>query len=91
VGSSEPLTWDDWSGYLHRCRFQTERAERLPRGSAGHPPTSHWASTILAIARDPRLAIWMARYRMRKRRVSMPPGVQESWVFLGKKADAIPF
>jgi SAM-dependent methyltransferase len=89
VGSSEPLTWRDWSGHLQSCRFETERAERLPRGSAGHPPTSHWTSTILAIARDPRLALWMARYRMRKCQVRMPAGVQESWIFLGKKADAV--
>jgi SAM-dependent methyltransferase len=88
VGSSEPLTWHDWSGQLQNCRFETERAERLPRGSAGHPPTSRWYYTILAVARDPRLAVWMARYRMRKRLVRMPPGVQESWLFLGKKADA---
>ena len=88
VGSSAPLTWQDWSEQLQNCRFQTEQAERLPRGSAGHPPTAHWPATILAMVRDPRLAFWMARYRARKRLVRMPAGVLESWVFLGKKVDA---
>lgn len=84
VGSREPLTWQDWSRHLRDCGFQTVHAELLPRGSAGHPPTANWPASILAMIHDPRLAMWMTRYRVRKRSAPMPPGVQESWVFLGR-------
>jgi SAM-dependent methyltransferase len=87
VGSREPLTWTDWSGHLRDCGFETVHAELLPRGSAGHPPTVHWPASILAMARDPRLALWMARYRVRKRSARMPPGIQESWIFLGRNLE----
>jgi len=84
VGSREPLTWRDWSKQLQDSGFETVHAELLPRGSAGRPPTSDWSASAWAIARDPRLVVWMARYRLRKRRVRMPSGIQESWVFLGR-------
>lgn len=84
VGSREPLTWQDWSRHLRDGGFQTVYAELLPRGSAGHPPTANWPASIWAMVRDPRLALWMCRYRMRKRGAPMPPGVQESRVFLGR-------
>jgi len=84
VGSREPLTWQDWSTQLRNSGFETVHAELLPRGSAGHPPAVDWSSSILAMVRDPRLVLWMARYRVRKRCARMPAGVQESWVFLGR-------
>jgi len=84
VGSREPLTWRDWSELLSESGFETLRAELLPRGSAGHPPTANWPASIAAIVRDPRLALWMARYRQRKRFARMPAGVQESRIFLGR-------
>jgi protein-L-isoaspartate O-methyltransferase len=87
VGSREPLTWKDWSAHLRNCGFETVHAELLPRGSAGHPPTAHWPASLVAMVRDPRLALWMARYRVRKRSVRMPPGVQESWIFLGRSPE----
>jgi SAM-dependent methyltransferase len=87
VGSPEPLTWQDWSRQLGYAGFETVHAELLPRGSAGHPPTGNWPSSILAIVRDPQLVFWMARYRMRKRLARMPAGVQESWLFLGRSLE----
>jgi SAM-dependent methyltransferase len=84
VGSREPLTWQDWSRHLLSAGFDTVHAERLPRGSAGHPPSVNWQSSIVAMVKDPRLAFWMARYRIAKRYARMPPGVQESWLFLGR-------
>ena len=84
VGSREPLTWRDWSDTLHSTGFETLHAELLPRGSAGHPPTANRTSSLMAVIRDPRLAMWMARYRMRKRSAPMPPGAQESWLYLGR-------
>jgi len=86
VGSRDPLTWRDWSRQLHDSRFETVHAELLPRGSAGHPPSVNWQTSIVAMIRDPRLAFWMARYRMRKRGAKMPSGIQESWVFLGRSS-----
>jgi SAM-dependent methyltransferase len=87
VGSRERLTWQDWCRQLRDCGFTTECAQLLPRGSAGHPPSRNWRASIAAIARDPTLLLWMARYRLRKSGVSMPPGAQESWLFLGKTAE----
>jgi SAM-dependent methyltransferase len=87
VGSREPLTWRDWSKQLGDCGFETIHAELLPRGSAGHPPTVNWPASIAAMVRDPRLALWMARYRVRKRFAKMPAGVQESWIFLGRSLE----
>ena len=87
VGSRERLTWRDWCRHLRDSGFETEYAQLLPRGSAGHPPSSNWPASVSAIARDPALLLWMARYRMRKRGVSMPPGAQESWLFLGKTSE----
>jgi protein-L-isoaspartate O-methyltransferase len=87
VGSRERLTWQDWCKQLRDSGFATECAQLLPRGSAGHPPSSNWPASVAAIVRDPALLLWMARYRLRKRRVSMPPGAQESWLFLGKTAE----
>jgi len=84
VGSREPLTWRDWSRRLRDSGFETMHAELLPRGSAGHPPTANWPASIAAMVRDPRLALWMARYRQRKRLLRMPAGVQESRIFLGR-------
>jgi SAM-dependent methyltransferase len=86
VGSREPLTWQDWCRHLKDAGFETAHAELLPRGSAGHPPTGNWSASIVATVRDPRLALWMARYRLRKRRARMPAGVQESWLFLGTRS-----
>lgn len=83
VGSRERLTWKDWLRYLNDCGFETQCAERLPPGSAGHPPTVSPGAAMTAVLRDPRLVLWMARYRARKRRARMPGGVLESWVFLG--------
>jgi SAM-dependent methyltransferase len=85
VGSREPLTWQHWSKYLQNAGFETVHAELLPRGSAGHPPTVHWPSAAMAMVRDPRLVLWMTRYRVRKRFARMPAGVQESWIFLGRR------
>jgi hypothetical protein len=85
VGSREPLTWQDWSKHLQDCGFETVYAELLPRGSAGHPPTVHWPASIFAIARDPRLVLWMALYRVRKRFARMPAGILESRLFLGRR------
>jgi SAM-dependent methyltransferase len=84
VGSREPLTWNDWSRVLGNCQFETLHAELLPRGSAGHPPSVNWPAAAAALARDPRLAIWMARYRLRKRLSRMPAGIQESRLYLGR-------
>jgi SAM-dependent methyltransferase len=84
VGSREPLAWRHWSEQLRAAGFETLQAELLPRGSAGHPPSANRASSVLAIVRDPRLMLWMARYRQRKRSAPMPPGAQESWLYLGK-------
>src|SRR6185312_4694445 len=82
VGSREPLTWRDWTVLLQEARFETIHAELLPRGSAGHPPTSSRASSLRAMLRDPRLVFWMARHRMRKISAAMPSGAQESWLYL---------
>lgn len=84
VASRERLTWADWLRYLHDCGFETQCAERLPRGSAGHPPTASPGATIAAVLRDPRLMLWMVRYRARKRIARMPGGVLESWIFCGR-------
>jgi SAM-dependent methyltransferase len=84
VGTQEPMTWQDWSDHLTGCGFETVHAELLPRGSAGHPPTHNWPASIVAVLRDPRLALWMARYRVRKRFAKVPQDIQESWVFLGR-------
>lgn len=86
VGSRERLTWADWLRYFHDCGFETQCVERLPRGSAGHPPTASPGATIIAVLRDPRLMLWMARYRARKRIARMPSGVLESWIFCGRSA-----
>jgi SAM-dependent methyltransferase len=83
VGSREPLTWHDWAQHLRDSGFAIVHAEPLPRGSVGHPPTVNWPSSIRAMVRDPRLVLWMARYRVRKRFARMPTEVQESWIFLG--------
>jgi len=87
VGSREPLTWQDWCKQLRECGFETVQTELLPRGSAGRPPTSNWPASVFGILRDPRLALWIVRYRLRKRRARMPGGIQESWLFLGRTAD----
>ena len=84
VGSREPLTWQCWARVLSDSGFETMRAELLPRGSSGHPPTVNWPASITAMVRDPRLALWMVRYRLRKRFARMPVGVQESRIFLGR-------
>jgi len=84
VGSREPMSWRDWSRQLEMAGFETAHAERLPRGSAGYPPTANRPASIMALIRDPRLALWTVRYRARKRVARMPPGVQESWLFLGR-------
>jgi SAM-dependent methyltransferase len=90
VGSREPMTWRDWSSELSACGFETLHAVLLPRGSAGRPPTANWPASITALIRDPRLALWSARYRARKRFARMPPGVQESWIFLGRSSTSSP-
>jgi SAM-dependent methyltransferase len=87
VGSREPLTWHDWARHLRDSGFDTVHAELLPRGSVGHPPTVDWASSIRAMVRDPRLVLWMARYRVRKRFARMPMEVQESRIFLGRSSE----
>jgi len=84
VGAREPLTCQDWSRLLSEAGFEMQQAERLPRGSAGHPPSSDWRSSVGAVLRDPRLLLWAARFRERKRRARMPAGVQESWLFLAR-------
>src|SRR5271165_48220 len=91
VGSRDPLTWRHWSKHLEDSGFETVYAELLPRGSAGHPPSVNWPASIFAIALDPRLVLWMALYRVRKRFARMPSGIQESRLFLGRacgKADS---
>jgi len=90
VGSRERLTWADWLRYLHDCGFETQCAERLPPGSAGHPPTASPGASIAAVLLDPRLVLWMARYRARKRVAKMPKGVLESWIFLGRSSEGRP-
>jgi SAM-dependent methyltransferase len=87
AGSRERLAWADWCRCLVDCGFETLHAERLPRGSAGHPPTSRPRETLLALLRDPRLACWSLRYRARKRRARVPGGVLESWIFLGRRLE----
>jgi SAM-dependent methyltransferase len=88
VGSREPLTWKDWSAQLRTAGFETINVELLPRGSAGHPPSANWPASVAAMIRDPRLALWVVRYRLRKRLSGMPAGVQESRIFLGKSRGA---
>jgi SAM-dependent methyltransferase len=88
VGSCERLTWADWSRHLHDSGFETLRCEQLPSGSAGHPPSADRRASFAAVLRDPRLLLWMARYRLRKRKVRMPSGVLESWIFFGRVATA---
>jgi hypothetical protein len=90
VGSRERITWADWLRYLHEFGFETQCAERLARGSAGHPPTARPRASLVAVLRDPRLVLWMARYRARKRIVRMPSGVLESWMFLGRSLQHAP-
>jgi SAM-dependent methyltransferase len=90
VGSRERLTWQNWRRCLEECGFEAVHAERLPRGSAGHPPTPDRRASIRALIRDPRLACWAVRFRIRKRRARMPRGVQESWVFLGRSRGVLP-
>jgi len=84
VGSREPMTWQDWRNHLHSCGFETLRAELLPQGSAGHPPSGNRADSLRAMARNPLLLLSAVRYRLRKRRARMPSGAQESWLFLGR-------
>jgi SAM-dependent methyltransferase len=83
VGSREPLTWREWAELLGDSGFETMHAELLPPGSAGHPPTVNLSASIAAMIRDPRLALWMVRYRLRKRLARMPAETQESRIFLG--------
>jgi SAM-dependent methyltransferase len=89
VGSRERLTWADWRRSLGECGFETQCAERLAPGSSGHPPTPSPAASIAAVLRDPRLVLWMARYRARKRTARMPAGVLESWIYLGRTATPV--
>ena len=84
VGAREPVMSQDWSRWLGEAGFEIVQAEKLPRGSAGHPPTSDWRTSFGAVVRDPRLLLWAARFRVRKRQVRMPSGVQESWLFLAR-------
>ncbi|MGH8220307.1 MAG: class I SAM-dependent methyltransferase [Steroidobacteraceae bacterium] len=84
VGSRGRLTWQDWRRYLEECGFDCLCAERLPHGSAGHPATPDRRALIDASIRDPRLVVWLGRYRLRKRRVGMGGGALESWVFVGR-------
>ncbi len=84
VGSREPLTAVDWTRHLRERSFEIVHAERLPRGSAGHPPSSDWRVSTRALLLDPGLLLWMARFRSRKRVARMPAGVQESWIFLAR-------
>jgi SAM-dependent methyltransferase len=86
VGSYEPLTARDWCHRLSDSGFDVVRNEPLPNGSAGSPPTPAWGTSIRAVCRDPRLMLWMARFRMRKRLSRMPFGVQESCIFLARAA-----
>ena len=90
VGSREPLTWRDWSGLLSDSGFETIHAELLPPGSAGHPPSANLPASVAAMICDPRLALWMVRYRLRKRLSVMPAGVQESRIFLGRICERSP-
>ena len=90
VGSRERITWADWLRLLHDFGFETQCAERLPRGAAGHPPTASPRASIVAVLRDPRLVLWMARYRARKRTARIPSGVLESWIFVGKSPEDAP-
>lgn len=90
VGSREPLAWSDWSRNLTAAGFEAVHAELLPRGSAGHPPSANSpGSPLLAALRDPRLPLWMVRYRFRKRAVAMTSGAQESWLYLGQSPSAL--
>jgi hypothetical protein len=84
VGSREPMTWQDWSTHLHSCGFETLYSELLPQGSAGHPPSANRAGKLRALANNPLLVLCAVRYRLQKRRVRVPSGAQESWIFLGR-------
>ena len=84
VGSREPLTSQDWLRLLQEAGFAMVASERLARGSAGQAPSSDWRASLGALVRDPRLLFSAARFRMRKRVVRMPPGAQESWLFLAR-------
>jgi SAM-dependent methyltransferase len=86
VGSREPLTWRDWARQLGECGFVTVRAQLLPPGAAGAAPTANRLASLLSLARRPRLAASVARYRLRMRLARMP-GLQESWIFLGRATD----
>jgi len=92
MGDLHPGGASATSRILHRladledCGFATECAQLLPRGSAGHPPSRNWRASIAAIARDPTLRLWMARYRLRKRGLSMPPAAK-SWLIPGKTSE----
>jgi SAM-dependent methyltransferase len=83
VGSREPWTWHDWQGQLRRAGFETACAQLLPAGAAGQPPVANWRASIVAMVSDPRLMLYLARFRLRRRLARMPPGAQETWVFLG--------
>lgn len=83
IASREPHNWKDWLALLRSAEFETAHAEMLPAGAAGHPPTADLATAVRAALRDPRLLLWPTRYRARKRALGMPPGVLESWLFLG--------
>jgi SAM-dependent methyltransferase len=84
VGSREPLTSEDWLQQLQDTGFEMVESERLPRGSAGQAPSSDWRASLGALVRDPGLLFTVARFRLRKRGVRMPPGAQESWLFLAR-------
>jgi hypothetical protein len=83
VASREPRNWQDWLALLREAEFETVHEELLPAGSAGHPPTADRAKALGAALRNPRLLLWQARYRVRKRALRMPAGVLESWLFIG--------
>jgi SAM-dependent methyltransferase len=87
VASREPLTWKDWLKQLHTAQFSTLHAERLPRGSASHPPTKDRTKAMLAMLSDPKLALWIMRYEFRKRLRLPSGGALESWLFAGLRGE----
>jgi len=88
VGSRERLTRQDWCTQLQAAGFVSEHTLALPPGSAGTPPSGDWRASLRAMIRDPRLLLWMTRYRMRMRGARPPAGSLESLIFIARWSGA---
>jgi protein-L-isoaspartate O-methyltransferase len=90
VGSREPLTWADWDAQLRSAGFETVHAQKLAHAAAGTAPSLSFWRALTGLVRNPALWLWRARYRARQRTIDMPSGIQEAWVYLGRKVDKAP-